>query len=128
MALLFAMHPHAREYFFPSLRRFGILSAHATISVGVYGSLSPNSAFKRNVISTAVTAFPGFPEYPLDVILKACHAGSFPQGPRRWLELRNSSCPFPHTVGTIGNLGLAGNPYIGHEAQKIQIPLDYRII
>jgi hypothetical protein len=47
------------------------LSAHATISVGVYGSLSPNSAFKRNVISTAVTAFPGFPEYPIDVILKA---------------------------------------------------------
>jgi hypothetical protein len=33
MALLFAMRPHARQYFLPSLRRFGILSAQATTSV-----------------------------------------------------------------------------------------------
>jgi len=86
------------------------------------------------VISTAVTAFPGFPEYPIDVILQGVPCGQFPTRAETMarvaeLKLRNSSCcPFPHTVDTIGNLGLAGNPYIGHEAQKIQIPLDYRII
>jgi len=36
------------------------------------------------------------------------------------LELRNSNCPFLHTVDTVGNPGQAGNPYIGHEAQKTQ--------
>ena len=38
-----------------------------------------------------------------------------------------STCLFLLADG-MRNLGLAGNPYIGHEAQKIQIPLDYWII
>ena len=95
MALLFAMHPHARQYFFPSLRRFGILSAHATISVGVYGSLSPNSAFKRNVISTAVTAFPGFPEYPIDVILQGVPCGQFPTRAETMARVAELKLPIP---------------------------------
>jgi hypothetical protein len=33
--------------------------------------------------------------------------------------------PIPPTVDTVGNLGLAGNPYIRNEARKTQIPLDY---
>src|SRR5580693_9385883 len=95
MALFFAMHPHARQYFFPSLRRFGILSAHATISVGVYGSLSPNSAFKRNVISTAVTAFPGFPEYPIDVILQGVPCGQFPTRAETMARVAELKLPIP---------------------------------
>jgi hypothetical protein len=41
------------------------------------------------------------------------------------LELRNSNCPFLHTVDTVGNPGQAGNPYIGMRPRRPKTPLDY---
>jgi hypothetical protein len=60
---------HVRQYFFPSLRGFGILSAHATISVIVIGFTIAKFCIQTQRDFLRREAFP-VPEYSVDVILK----------------------------------------------------------
>jgi hypothetical protein len=84
---------HVRQYFFPSLRGFGILSAHATISVIVIGFTIAKFCIQTQRDFLRREAFP-VPEYSVDLILKDGPCDSLPQPGSQLLLPRVRRCRY----------------------------------
>ncbi len=89
------MHPHARQYFFPSLAKIRhFVGARFDLRWRI-GFTIAKFAIQTQRDLRRCEAIPDFPEDLLDVILKACHADSFPQGPGRRLGVAELKLPIP---------------------------------